>query len=79
MEQVSKPQADKNAALPGDITEREMDVIRLVAKGRSNQEIASELVISEKTVKTHMSNILSKLALEDRTQVAIYRDKKWIW
>ena len=64
---------------PVDITEREMDVIRLVAEGRSNQEIASELVISEKTVKTHMSNILSKLALEDRTQVAIYRDQKWIW
>jgi NarL family two-component system response regulator LiaR len=72
MEQVSKPRVDKDAALPVDITEREMDVIRLVAEGRSNQEIASELVISEKTVKTHMSNILSKLALEDRTQVAIY-------
>jgi NarL family two-component system response regulator LiaR len=49
-----------------------MDVIRLVAEGKSNQEIASVLVISEKTVKTHMSNILSKLALEDRTQLAIY-------
>ncbi len=72
MEQVSKPQVEKNTPLPVDITGREMDVIRLVAEGRSNHEIASELVISEKTVKTHMSNILSKLALEDRTQLAIY-------
>jgi DNA-binding NarL/FixJ family response regulator len=49
-----------------------MEVIRLVAKGKSNHEIAEELVISEKTVKTHVSHILDKLNLEDRTQMAIY-------
>lgn len=75
MEQVSKPPGAQKSRIPGDLTDREMDVIRLVAKGRSNQDIARELVISEKTVKTHMSSILSKLALEDRTQVAIFAIK----
>ena len=54
------------------LTEREMDVLRLIAKGQSNKEIADTLIISEKTVKTHVSNILSKLHLADRTQAAIY-------
>ena len=54
------------------LTEREMDVLRLIAKGKSNKEIADTLIISEKTVKTHVSNILSKLHLADRTQAAIY-------
>ncbi len=64
------------AATPGgDLTEREREVVRLVAQGRSNAEIAHELVISDKTVKTHVSNILSKLNLEDRTQLAIYAIK----
>jgi NarL family two-component system response regulator LiaR len=58
------------------LTERERDVVQLVAQGCSNQEIAKELVISEKTVKTHVSNVLSKLHLEDRTQLAIYAIKK---
>ena len=75
MDQVSRPAPPKSEALPAEITSREMDVIRLVAMGRSNKEIAAELVISEKTVKTHMSNILSKLGLEDRTQLAIYAIK----
>jgi NarL family two-component system response regulator LiaR len=55
-----------------DLTEREREVVRLVAQGLSNHDIAGALVISEKTVKTHVSNVLSKLSLEDRTQLAIY-------
>ena len=70
------PQAGLNReAHAGDLTEREREVVRLVAQGRSNAEIARELVISDKTVKTHVSNILSKLNLEDRTQLAIYAIK----
>jgi NarL family two-component system response regulator LiaR len=58
-----------------DLTERERDVIRLVAQGHSNQDIAQALFISDKTVKTHVSNILRKLGLTDRTQLAIYAIK----
>ena len=59
-------------SLPGDLTEREREVAALVARGCSNQEIADQLVISHKTVKTHISNILGKLNLQDRTQLAIF-------
>jgi len=55
-----------------DLTEREMDVLKLIAKGFSNSQIAEELVISENTVKGHVSNILSKLHLADRTQAAVF-------
>lgn len=55
-----------------ELTDREMEILRLVADGRSNAEIATELVISQKTVKSHVSNILSKLQLADRTQAAVY-------
>jgi NarL family two-component system response regulator LiaR len=55
-----------------ELTNREMDVLRQIAAGKSNKEIASALVISEKTVKTHITNILSKLHLSDRTQAAVF-------
>ncbi|HSG45220.1 MAG TPA: response regulator transcription factor [Anaerolineales bacterium] len=59
-------------ALFTELTERELDVLRLIAKGMTNSQIAEKLVISENTVKGHVSNILSKLHLADRTQVAVY-------
>ena len=59
-----------------DLTERELEVLGLIAQGLNNHEIAQKLTISEKTVKTHVSNILGKLHVEDRTQAAIYALKK---
>jgi len=55
-----------------ELTNREMEVLRLIARGMSNSDIAKELFISENTVKGHVSNILSKLQLADRTQAAVY-------
>ncbi len=55
-----------------DLTDREMDVLREIASGKSNREIAEALYIGEKTVKTHITNILSKLHLADRTQAAVF-------
>ena len=55
-----------------DLTERELDVLKLIANGMTNSQIAEKLVISENTVKGHVSNILSKLHVADRTQVAVY-------
>jgi len=55
-----------------ELTEREMEVLKLIAKGQSNSVIADSLVISVNTVKGHVSNILSKLHLADRTQAAVY-------
>jgi NarL family two-component system response regulator LiaR len=57
---------------PEPLTEREVEVLKLVARGRSNQEIAEALVISEATARTHVSNILRKLHLASRTQAALY-------
>lgn len=54
------------------LTDREMEVLLLIAQGKSNQEIADELFIALKTVKTHVSNILSKLEVQDRTQAVVY-------
>jgi NarL family two-component system response regulator LiaR len=76
MEQVAQQTGHPGEAQVEEITSRELEVIRLVAQGRSNSEIAQELVISEKTVKTHVSNILGKLNLSDRTQLAIYAIKR---
>ena len=61
---------------PASLTDREIEVLRLIAGGLNNREIAERLVISEKTVKTHVSNLLSKLAVSDRTQAAIYALKE---
>lgn len=55
-----------------DLTKREMEVLKEIASGKSNKEIASSLFITEKTVKTHVSSILAKLELADRTQAALY-------
>ena len=70
MQEFNAPRPAENSA--EQLTEREMDVLRLIARGKSNKEIADTLIISEKTVKTHVSNILSKLHLADRTQAASY-------
>ena len=68
LRELSQPQRSEM----GELTPREVEVLTYLARGRSNQIIAQGLVISEETVKTHVSNILSKLHLADRTQAAIY-------
>jgi NarL family two-component system response regulator LiaR len=55
-----------------DLTRRELEVLRLIAQGMSNRQIASKLSVAEKTVKTHVSSVLSKLGVADRTQAALY-------
>lgn len=64
------PPGSTNAA--GVLTPREIDVLKMIAHGLSNRDIASTLFLSEKTVKTHVSNILQKLGVTDRTQAALY-------
>lgn len=71
MERLRKP----TSHLHDDLTEREQEVLQLMARGMANQEIADELFISLKTVKTHVSNILSKLDVVDRTQAVVYAFK----
>ncbi|WHY78718.1 response regulator transcription factor [Neobacillus sp. WH10] len=66
----------KNTHLPHeDLTSRELEILLLMAEGKTNQDIADELYIALKTVKTHVSNILSKLNVQDRTQAVIYAFK----
>jgi DNA-binding NarL/FixJ family response regulator len=57
---------------PDALTGRENDVLKLLAQGKANKEIARDLIIGEKTVKTHVSNILLKLGVQSRTQAALY-------
>ena len=71
VKQFSHGTLDQNT-LYTELSEREMEVLTLIARGYTNQKIAEELVISVGTVKGHVSNILSKLQLADRTQAAVY-------
>jgi NarL family two-component system response regulator LiaR len=68
--QFSQPAVDSTPENP--LTQRETQVLKLVAEGLSNQNIADELVVSERTVGKHVGNILEKLHLENRTQAALY-------
>ncbi len=70
LQELSRPSDRPPTAEP--LTEREVEVLQVVAQGMSNQEIADELTISEATVRTHVSNILGKLQLASRTQAALY-------
>jgi len=70
LQELSRPA--EGPPTPDPLTPREVEVLRLVAQGRDNQQIADILVISETTVRTHVSNILSKLHLASRTQAALY-------
>jgi len=70
MAEVRQPAPTTNTT--DSLTQREMDILRYLARGYSNQEIADELVISTRTVATHVGNILGKLHLANRTQAALY-------
>jgi NarL family two-component system response regulator LiaR len=70
LQELSRP--SDRPPTPEPLTEREVEVLQVVARGESNQEIAAELMISEATVRTHVSNILGKLHLASRTQAALY-------
>lgn len=70
LQELSRP--SEQPPTPEPLTEREVEVLQLVARGRSNREIAGKLTISEATARTHVSNILHKLHLASRTQAALY-------
>lgn len=70
-EYVSGPKVEKDSAVLGQLTDREIEVMTLVAKGHTNAEVAAELFVAEQTVKTHVSRILAKLGLRDRAQIVV--------
>jgi DNA-binding NarL/FixJ family response regulator len=72
VERVRAAHSDEPDAAGLGLSARELDVLRLVAAGRDNAEIARELFISSETVKNHMSKILAKLPVDNRTQAAVY-------
>jgi DNA-binding NarL/FixJ family response regulator len=69
---VREVRAPEPPASPEGLSERETEVLRLIAQGRANKEIARDLGVTEKTVKTHVSSILGKLGVQSRTQAALY-------
>lgn len=75
MNRFRQPKVEAKAALHEQLTEREMEVLLRLARGMSNQEIAEDLFIGIKTVKFHVTNIFTKLHVDDRTQAAIYAHK----
>ena len=72
MQELSRPASASQTPTTDPLTPREVDVLQLVAQGLGNQEIADQLIIGEATVRSHVSNILSKLHLASRTQAALY-------
>jgi NarL family two-component system response regulator LiaR len=76
LREISAPPPHSQPAEVDPLTNREVEVLKLVAKGKTNQEIADQLVISEGTVRTHVSNILAKLHLASRTQATLYALRK---
>jgi len=66
-----QPQTQHPEQLPHSLTEREVEVLRLLAQGQTNQQIAQELVVSSLTIKTHVQRIIRKLGVSDRTQAAV--------
>lgn len=76
LQELSRPPEPQQPPTADPLTEREVEVLQLVARGLGNQPIANQLTISEATVRTHVSNILSKLHLASRTQAALYALQK---
>ncbi|MBN2551080.1 MAG: response regulator transcription factor [Anaerolineales bacterium] len=71
-QEMGSGQVKPSPAIAADLTEREIEVLRWLAKGATNREIAEQLCVSEGTVKNHVSNILGRLGLRDRVQAALY-------